>query len=498
MEKREKIDKGSFLKEEKNLLNVIAERIGRIIERIDTKKALAESEYRYRILTDHVADGVAVIQDGRFVFINHVVASMLGYDDVSQLRGKMAVDFVSLDFRQHFQQPFKAIDTGKTSEKTFQWKCIKADGSEIWVEGHFNEIMREGNLCFLCTVRDITEAKLREIAMQQEAERLQIENRNLRTSMSERYKFGSIIGWTAGMQKVYNLISKTAASDTNVVIYGESGTGKELVAQTIYDRSSLYKKGFVPVNCGAIPETIFESEFFGYRKGAFTGAQEDKHGFFDLANKGMLFLDEVGELTLNMQVKLLRAIENGEFTPVGDNRARRVDTRIVAATNRNLINMVDKGLMREDFFYRIQIISIKIPPLRERKEDIPLLVEHFLHSNGNGKKGQHISGRIMDELCNHDWPGNVRELQNVMHRYLILGNLDFFERYAGRPVENDHLPSRNQQQETNDYNAATQSLEKDLITRALETTRWNKSKTATMLGIPRRTLYRKIEKFGIR
>ncbi len=497
LEKRKNSYDGPFLEEETNLLNAIAERTGRIIERTDARKSLGESEERYRVLTEHVTDGVAVIKAEKFVFMNRMGASMLGYDNVSLLTGKSAIDFISPDFRQDLKKSFNKIERRKTGKEIFKGKCIRRNGSEIWTEWHFNKITWEGNPCFMITVKDITEAKLRETTMQEETERLQIENKNLRTSSAERYKFGSIIGRAPGMQKVYNLISKAISSDTNVVIYGESGTGKELVARTIYDKSSDYKKSFVPVNCGAIPETIFESEFFGYRKGAFTGAENNKHGYFDLANKGMLFLDEIGELTLNMQVKLLRAIESGEFTPVGDNRVKRSETRIVAATNRNLIKMVNESSMREDFFYRIHVISIKIPPLRERKADIPLLVEHFIRSHGNGDKGQGIPGRIMDELCNHNWPGNVRELQNVIDRYLILGNLDFLERYGESPIENNHLPGRNQKREINDYNDTILSLEKNLISRALETSQWNKSKVAATLGIPRRTLYRKIEKFGL-
>ncbi len=499
LKKREDIYEGPFLKEERSLLDVIVERLGRILERIQAKKDFEESEERYRILTEHVIDGVTVIRDGSFIFANHAFISMFGYDDEKQLIGKRAVDVVSVDFRQHFKELHEAIEKGKTSEGIFRGKCIKTDGSEFWIEGHFNQIKLKGKPAFLHTVRDITEAKLRELTMQDEAEKLKKENERLRVSMSERYKFGNIVGKSSGMQKVYNLITKAAASDTNVVIYGESGTGKELVARTIYDMTGVYHRNFVPVNCGAIPESIFESEFFGYRKGAFTGAQADKHGFFDLAHKGTLFLDEVGELTLNMQVKLLRALDCGEFTPVGDNMVRKVDTRIVAATNRNIIDMVRNGAIREDFYYRIHIIPINIPPLRERKEDIPLLIEHLLCLKSNGKILPNLPGGVMDALINYDWPGNIRELQNVLQRYLITGHLDLLGKDTFESTNNDDNLSIDEEtsQKGWDYFTKVKSLEKNLIINALEKNRWNKSKVAAELGIPRRTLYRKLKKIGL-
>ena len=314
-----------------------------------------------------------------------------------------------------------------------------------------------------------------------------------------RHGFANIVGKSVAMQGVYDLISKAAATDANVVIYGESGTGKELVAQAIHQVSHRRDKAFVPVNCGAIPETLLESEFFGHRKGAFTGAYIDKHGYLDLAHGGTLFLDEVGDLSLNIQVKLLRAIECKKYFPVGSNRSKSSDFRIIAATNSDLMEKVRKGLMREDFFYRIHVIPITLPPLRYRKEDVPLLIAHFLESYGNGTGRASLPEKIKKALYNYDWPGNVRELQNVLHRYLTVGTLDFTDCKSpscpagvSRPATHDayHQPIN--------LRDAVERLERELISRALAQTRWNRTKAARLLGISRRALFRKMSNLGIK
>jgi len=316
--------------------------------------------------------------------------------------------------------------------------------------------------------------------------------RNSHSAMD--YRFGDIIGRSRAMQRIVEIIPDVASSDTNVVIYGESGTGKELIASTIHRISGRRKMAFVPVNCGAIPEPLFESEFFGHRKGAFTGAHTDKHGFLDLAHEGTLFLDEVGELNHNMQVKLLRAIEGGGYTPVGSNKAIKTDFRIIAATNRDLFEMVQGGQVRKDFFYRIHIIPINVSPLRERKEDIPLLVDHFLGIYGNGKGKQAISGKDLEMLCSHDWPGNVRELQNVLKRFVSIKRLDLIAPSPlgsgkTRPASEREFPENGLK-----LHEAMEAHERELISGALEKNSWHRANTARVLGIPSRTLHRKMSK----
>ena len=317
--------------------------------------------------------------------------------------------------------------------------------------------------------------------------------------MKDRFRFGNIVGKSRAMQEVYDFILRASASDAGVVIEGESGVGKEIVARTIHEMSDRRDKQFVPINCGALPETLFESELFGHKKGAFTGAYIDKPGLFDHAFGGTLFLDEVGELSLNMQVKLLRAIEGSGYIPLGSNTVKQSDVRIIATSNKNLNEMVKKRLMREDFFYRINIISITLPPLRNRKEDIPLLVDHFLQLYPDEKKATAVPGKIMAALYNYDWPGNVRELQNVLQRYLTMKRLDFIGlNLKNQPDEPENEPAIDFNRENINLRTAVGSLEKALILKALNQTNWNRSKAAEILGISRRALFRKTQKLEMK
>ena len=306
--------------------------------------------------------------------------------------------------------------------------CSTRDGRDIWLQGEHRRIEWQSMAALLITLRDITESKLREMTLEQEKKRLQKEILTLKSSMKDRYKFGEIIGKSAVMQEVYEQILKAASSDASIFIYGESGTGKELVARTIHKMSKRRDQHFIPVNCGAIPEPLFESEFFGHRKGAFTGAFRDKQGFFSVAHKGTLFLDELTELTPAMQVKLLRVLDDGEYMPVGETSVRKVDVRIIAATNRNLEDLRKRELIREDFFFRIHVFTLTLPPLRERKDDIPILVDHFLRRYKESDEPlPTIPAHIMESLYNYDWPGNVREFQNALQRYLSGQPLNFLD-----------------------------------------------------------------------
>ncbi len=346
------------------------------------------------------------------------------------------------------------------------------------------------------TLQDVTEQKLREESMKAESQQLQQENIKLKSSIQERYRFNNIVGKSAPMQNVYDLIVQASANLTDsasVIIYGESGTGKELVARAVHDLSERHDKPFVAVNCGAIPENLLESAFFGHAKGAFTGAHQAKEGFLDQANGGTLFLDEIGELDLNLQVKLLRAIERKEYSPVGLATVKKSDFCIVAATNRDLLDEVNKGTFREDFYYRIHVIPINIPPLRERKEDIALLVDYFLKARGEGQRP--LPGKVMDALYNYHWPGNVRELQNSVNRYMTLKTLEF----------RDQIMLADSEDEISDvsidgdagYEVAMEQFERSYIIKLLEKMRWNRQDVAAEMGISRRTLFRKMQKLGI-
>jgi len=307
----------------------------------------------------------------------------------------------------------------------------------------------------------------------------------------DRYKFDNIIGKSEAMKKVYSAILDSCEGNSHIVLYGESGTGKDLVARSIHSLSDRAEHAFIPVNCGAIPDYLFESEFFGYRRGAFTGAIRDKKGFMDLADKGTLFLDEIGEISLSNQAKLLRAVEDGGFTPLGSNEFRRPNVRIIAATNRDLAEEVRKGKFRADLYYRIHVIPINIPPLRERGEDIFLLTDYFQEQIlGQGVKKLPIS--VFAAFEKYSWPGNIRELQNVIQRYLTTGELGIPSdtRFGDETCTLCTLKA-------DKLETAVTQFESQYIRAALEATHWNRTAAAQRLGISRKTLFRKMKKCGI-
>ncbi|MEW5733894.1 MAG: sigma 54-interacting transcriptional regulator [Thermodesulfobacteriota bacterium] len=343
---------------------------------------------------------------------------------------------------------------------------------------------------------DITVRKRKEQELAESTRKLERENIRLRSGMAFRYRFQGLVGKSGAMQKVYDDILRAAASDANAVVYGESGTGKELAARAIHDLSDRKDGPFVVVHCGAIPENLMESEFFGYRKGAFTGAAMDTHGYLDLADGGTLFLDEIGEIGPAMQVKLLRAVEGGGFTPLGGGERKIPDLRIIAATNRDLAGLVRAGTMRQDFYYRIHIVPVHMPPLRARLEDIPLLAEHFRERFGEGgKKVPPLPVSLMEALARYDWPGNVRELQNTLHRFLSLGRLELGGALQDlAAAEEESVPEI---REGEGLAAAMAAFEAGQIRRALSRNQWSRSRTAGYLGINRKTLFKKMKEYGI-
>ena len=360
----------------------------------------------------------------------------------------------------------------------------------------------EGQARYLqAVVLDITERKTTEDWLRQREIQLAEKNRRLKSSLRTASRFGNIIGKSQAMQEVYENILKAAESNAHVIIYGESGTGKELVAKTIHDLSDRGSKKFVTVHCGAIPDNLIESEFFGYRKGAFTGADQDKPGYLDAADGGTLFMDEVGELNMTMQVKLLRAIEGGGYTPIGSSEVRLADIRIVAATNRNLRSRLEAGKFREDFYYRIHILPIYLPPLKTRKEDIPLLVNHFVSDFPHGDKLPVVPQRVISAMQGYDWPGNVRELQNTVHRYITLGRIDFPELPQPVEPETPDTSSGVAFGQTDRFDLtlgeAVGEFEKRYIERLLKENQWHRTRVADLLGIDRRTLFRKIKSYGL-
>jgi two-component system response regulator AtoC len=307
--------------------------------------------------------------------------------------------------------------------------------------------------------------------------------------------FPEIIGKSKAMQEVFYIMEMVAESNANVLITGESGTGKELVARAIHKKSLRNTKPFVIVDCTTIPENLLESELFGHEKGAFTGAVERKVGLFEIANEGTVFLDEIGELPMSLQKKLLRFLQEREIQRIGSNARIKVDVRVISATNRDLEKLVNEGIFREDLYWRLNVVRINLPPLRERKEDIPLLVNHFLnkYAKENNKQIPQLEPEVMDALINYEWSGNVRELANVIERAIVLSPSGI--------ISMKHLPRRIiEKTGWKLYKESSLNLlevEKSLILKALNSTGWNQTKAAQILGISRKQLRTKMKHHGL-
>jgi DNA-binding NtrC family response regulator len=329
--------------------------------------------------------------------------------------------------------------------------------------------------------------------------RLSLENKLLRSELHRKYDFSNIIGKSPAMQRVFETIKRVAATDGTVLITGKSGTGKELVARAIHYNSNRSTKQFVAVNCGAIVENLFESELFGHKRGSFTGATTDREGFFKAADGGTIFLDEVSEIPLHLQVKLLRAIELKEVVPVGTALPIQVNVRIIASTNRNLIKEVEAGRYREDLFYRLNVVDIPLPPLSERPEDIPILVQHFIaqYAQEMNRNVKGVANDVMKRLLSHSWKGEVRELENIIERAVIFAD--------GELITGKELPALFEQAQGSTYTFdATRTLkdavddfEQQYIGHVLRLNQFNKELTARTLSISLSSLYRKIEELNI-
>ncbi|HDP25490.1 MAG TPA: sigma-54-dependent Fis family transcriptional regulator [Deltaproteobacteria bacterium] len=332
---------------------------------------------------------------------------------------------------------------------------------------------------------------------------LQKENTYLKQQLKTRYKFENIIGSSEKMQKVFSMIDKVAATDSTVLVLGESGTGKELVARALHYNSSRSQNPFVPVNCGAIPEELLESELFGHEKGAFTGAFRTRIGRFELAHEGSIFLDEISEMSPNLQVKLLRVIQEREFERVGGVKSIRADVRIIAATNKILEEEVERGRFREDLYYRLNVIPIHLPPLCERTEDIPLLIRHFLEKSpyGNTPRKKVFSKKALAALTQYRWPGNVRELENLVERMVVLSEGDEIDLedlperiMAGLSSGSSMIPRIDLPEVGLDLPTAVSEFEKSIIIQALNRSNWVKNRAAKLLHVNRTTLVEKIKK----
>lgn len=356
------------------------------------------------------------------------------------------------------------------------------------------ETMRAGAHNYL-TKPFRTDEILLSVSRALEQRNLRKELLRLRSEVQGRYGFENIIGKSAKMGLVFELISHICDLPANVLIIGESGTGKELIARAIHYNSSRSRGPFIPLNCAAIPETLLESELFGYLRGAFTDAKKDRKGLFQEASGGTLFLDEIGEVPLNLQAKLLRVIEDKEVRPLGSARAEKVDARVLAASNRDLQQWVGEARFRQDLFYRLNVIQIALPPLRERTEDIPLLVEHFIQKFSRGAKRAvtGIADDALGALIKYHWPGNVRELEHTIERAVLLGKNQLItkEDLPGQVAAKNSKEALIDEALSKSY--TLREIEREYLIKVLDRTGGNKTEAANILGVDRTTLYRKLE-----
>jgi two-component system response regulator HydG len=327
---------------------------------------------------------------------------------------------------------------------------------------------------------------------------LKEENRLLKENLGISFDRRNIIGRSPAMARLLETIALVAPSEATVLITGESGTGKELIAGAIHFNSPRKEGPFVKINCAAITDTLLESELFGHEKGSFTGADRRKEGRFIQANGGSILLDEISEMPLAMQVKLLRVLQEREITRVGGENAVKTDVRVIAATNRDLKEMVASGAFREDLYYRLNVVSLNTPPLRERKEDIPLLAQNFIDmfAEKNRKKIKGFTPAAMDGIVKYGWPGNVRELMNAVERAVVLARSDYLDE-KDLPAIQGEMPESVSPQPEETWNMPLEEVEKATILKTLESLKGNKSETSRRLGITRRTLHKKLKKYGV-
>ncbi len=325
---------------------------------------------------------------------------------------------------------------------------------------------------------------------------LQEENKELKSELNGKFDIAQIIGQTLAMQQVFEMIRKVARTKSNVLITGESGTGKELVAHAIHSLGLESSKRFVAVNCGAIPESLFESELFGHKKGSFTSAVKDRAGLFESARGGTLFLDEIGHMPMNCQIKLLRAVEQKQILPVGSSEPVDIDLRLIAATNEDPLAEIKAGHFREDLYYRINVVGVRLPPLRERRDDIPLLVEHFIkkYNSEMGRQCVGVSDDVMRLLMSYEWRGNIREMQNMIERAVIFAEDDVIKVSDIGFLDSEAISAG---EKTENLQTAVKAYEKQQIRRVLSKHNWDKVESARSLGIALSSLYRKIDELGI-
>ncbi len=486
-----------------------------IIERQMVEDTLARSEKRFQILFKKASDGILTMVDGRLTECNQKALDILGCSP-DEVIGRRPSDISPThqpdgQLSTHKQQAY--IDRALNGElMMFEWVHTRSDGELVDLEVSMNRIDVDGTPIFMILWRDITGRKLLEAErrraerelkqayekIRQLKNRLESENLTLREEIRVTGKEGELVGKSLGFHTVLQQVEHVSPTDATVLILGETGTGKGLIARQIHELSRRCERALVKVNCAALPATLIESELFGHEKGAFTGAINRKIGRFELADGGTIFLDEIGDLPIELQAKLLRVLQDHEFERLGSSETKKVDVRVIAATNRDLDALIEQGTFRADLYYRLGVFPIRIPPLRERRSDIPLLVWYFITmlQPRLGRRIKSVPARVMDALVANDWPGNVRELRNLVERAMIVSPGSELELGAdflpGRSAW--HTPASSASPDT------LENVERDHIVSVLEACGWKvrgAGGAAERLGLKRSTLQSRMKKLGI-
>lgn len=486
-----------------SILKIFAARAGSEIDRIKAEEQLKvanknlatlldESEQRFRDLFEEAP--IAYVHEGldsKFIKANRAALRILGVkpEEVPFTYGKtLAPD--TPDAQRRMKEAFESVGRGTDTSGVVLELRRKDNNKPIWIQWWSNPDI--GGQFTRTMFIDITD----KVLMEQEQARLQAQNQYLQEEIKLTYNFEDIISKSKDFHKVLQQIEKVASTDATVLILGESGTGKELLARAVHNISSRSKRPLIKINCATLPANLIESELFGHERGAFTGAMERKIGRFELADSGTIFLDEIGELPVELQAKLLRVLQEGEFERLGNPKTIKVNVRLIAATNRNLQQAIDKKEFREDLFYRLNVFPIISPPLRQRKEDIPLLVKHFVkkYEGKMGKEIKTIPDNVIEALMQYDWPGNVRELENLVERALILTNSHTLEYGDWIPAAKNASPNAKASLQKMD------DVEKEHIINVLNSTGWKVSGekgAAKILGLNATTLEARMKKLGI-
>jgi PAS domain S-box-containing protein len=490
-----------------SILKIFAARAGSEIDRIKAEEKLKktledanvqlqiklkESEQRYRDLFDEAP--IAYVHEGldsKFMKVNRAALKILGVkpEEVENMYGKtLVVD--NPENQKRLNEAFASIQRGDDTHGVVLEMKRKDNGQPVWIQW-YSKPDPSGKFTRTMFI-DITA----QVLLEQEKQKLQAQNQYLQEEIKLTYNFEEIISKSNSFQKVLRQIEQVAATDATVLVLGESGTGKELIARAIHNISNRSKKPLVKVNCATLPANLIESELFGHERGAFTGALDKKIGRFELANGGTIFLDEIGELPVELQAKLLRVLQEGEFERLGNPHTIKVNTRVIAATNRNLQSAIEKKEFREDLFYRLNVFPVICPPLRDRKDDIPLLVKHFCqkHEGKIGVKIKDIPKKVMDALMAYDWPGNIRELENIIERAMILSS-------NGALAYGDWIPTEKISANGKPGASKLDDVERDHIIETLNKTGWKVSGekgAAKILGLNPTTLEARMKKLGIK